>query len=232
MEVPGKEDQMFQAIPMAEFRRRTHLNGDELTHAWGSVDKVVSLRDLASISAIQIMPKQYLHNLLNNVVLAGGNKERVYEGCKIHIISLSPKAAEIGQTFVERSKYVSILENVGNLVADFATASGALKLGAFIALGRTAEGDQAIAHYLPPIAEMNGGSLWKWLDGIHRGYLHVNTGSEIPTIAIEGVKAPFPCDTHGWDMVRPVDAKPPRDERFFNLKPDLFRDLHYVGIDG
>lgn len=223
---------MFEPITLAEFRLRTELSGKELDHPWRKVELVVSLRDLACVDAIQIMPKRYLEGLLSHVVLKGGNKERVYHGCNVSIISLSPKVAQIGQTFVERRKCLSILENIGSVIADFATPSGPLKIGAFIALGRTKEGRTAVAHYLPPIAEMNGGSKWKWLDGIHRGYLHVNMGAELPTIAIEGVTAPFPCDTHEWERVRAVDAKPPKEERFFNLKEDLFRDLHYVGIDG
>lgn len=223
---------MFDPIPMEEFRRRTELSGKELVHSWGSVGLVVSLRDLVSVDAIQLMTYEYLEMLLSHVVLKGGNKDRVYAGCKVRILSLSPKVAQIGQTFVERRKCLSIMENIGGVVRHFATPNGALKIGAFIALGRTKDGAQAVAQYLPPIAEMNGGTMWKWLDGIHRGFLHVGVGAELPTIAIEGVKAPFPCETHDWDHVQPVDEKPPKEKRFFNLNADLFRDLHYVGIDG
>ena len=36
---------------------------------------------------------------------------------------------------------------------------------------------------------------------------------------------PFPADLQSWKTIQLVDAKPPREERFFNLKPELFRDL-------
>lgn len=223
---------MFDPIPIDEFRRRAEMNGREIEHSWGGAQKVVSLRDLVSIDAIQLMSLVYLEKLLSHVVLEGGNNERVYADCKIHIMQANPSVANIGQTFVERSKCQNILENVGNIVEQFATPSGAFHVGAFIALGRNKAGEVCIAHYLPPIAEMNGETTWKWLDGIHRGWLNRQLGSTIPIIAIEGIKIPFPCSVHPWKNVKAVDQKPPREERFFDLKPELFRNLKYIGIDG
>jgi hypothetical protein len=224
---------MFDEIGIEDFKRRTEINGaSELAHPWERVSKVVSLRSLETIYAIQLMSTAYLEKLLSHVVLQGGNRSRVYEGCKIHIMQANPGVANIGQKFVERRKCQNILENIGGIVDQFATPSGALHIGAFIALGRTKESETVIAHYLPPIAEMNGDTAWKWLDGIHRGWLNRQMGATLPIIAIEGVKIPFPCAVHPWKDVKPVDEKPPKEERFFDLKPELFRDLKYVGIDG
>lgn len=224
---------MFEPIGIEDFKRRTEITGaGELVHPWEHVSRVVSLRSLEKILAIQLMSSIYLEKLLSHVVVEGGNRSRLYEGCKIHIMQANPGVANIGQTFVERRKCRDILENFGGIVDQFATPSGALNIGAFIALGRTKDGETVIAHYLPPIAEMNGETTWKWLDGIHRGWLNRQIGSPIPIIAIEGVKIPFPCAVHPWKDVRPVDEKPPKEERFFDLKPELFRNLKYVGIDG
>lgn len=223
---------MFDPIDIEEFRRRAGIQPRDLEHSWGNASTVVSLRDLAQVDAIQLMSMSFLKRLLSNVVLAGGNHERVYEGCDIHVMVASPSVANIGQTFVERRKYTSILENLSGLASGFAGAGGVLNIGAFIALGKTKAGATAVALYLPPIAEMNGDSAWKWVDGIHRGWIGQQMGNSGPIVAIEGVKVPFPCDVQKWNRVRPVDAKPPIEDRFFNLKPDLFRNLKYVGIDG
>ena len=57
-------------------------------------------------------------------------------------------------------------------------------------------------------------------------------GGTIPVIAVEGIREPFPCALHSWQDISAVDEKPPKGERFFDLKPELFRDLKHVGIDG
>lgn len=224
---------MLTPIPADEFVRRTEINVHrDLHHSWGLAKQVVSLRALKTIEAVQIMPNVYLMKLLENTIIAGGNQERVYAGCSVTIIPVSPQAVRIGQRFIQRSKYTAILENFGSIFGQYSMAGGIANLGALIILGKTEDGVLSIAHYVPPIAEMNGSSKWNLLDGLHRNFLVNQIGSTTTMAAIEGVKIPFPCTLHDWKMIKPVDEKPPKEERYFDLKPELFRRLEYVGIDG
>ncbi len=224
---------MFEPFPVEVFVERTGIiPAQDLAHAWGSVRVIASLRQLEEIDAIQLMTVDYLNKMLGRVVLAGGNRARVYEGCRFHQMAISPRAAKIGQRFIERKKYQALIENFGAVLGRFSVAGGPANIGAFVAYGRLKDGTKAIAHYIPPIVEMNGGSTWALLDGLHRNFIMERMGSTIPVIAVEGIREPFPCALHGWDEIRPVDEKPPAAERFFDLRPELFRDLKLVGIDG
>jgi hypothetical protein len=60
----------------------------------------------------------------------------------------------------------------------------------------------------------------------------LSVGTTIESVVIRGVQQPLPCDARGWDSVKPVDEKPPKPERFFNLRPEYFRDVKRIGIDG
>ena len=105
------------------------------------------------------------------------------------------------------------------------------KSTAAIVLGRTAADEPCIAHYLSPIVEEHGGRLIL-MDGVHRNFLVRCVGTTIESIVIRQIGEPFPCDVRSWDEVRVVEEKPPKDQRFFNLRPELFRDVKHIGIDG
>jgi len=224
---------MFDPIPVDDFLQRTQINPNrDLEHSWSSVKQIVSLRQLERVEAVNLMHTEYLEKLLLHARLAGGNKMRVYEGCKIHLISTSPNAVLIGQRFIERRKYRELLENFNSKFEQFAVTAGLANLNAMLVLGRLKDGTYAVAQYLPAIVEMNGTSKWHLLDGLHRNFLIQRIGGVTPIIGIEGVKAAFPCSLHDWKKIKPVDEKPPVGERYFDLKEELFRDLKYVGIDG
>ncbi len=224
---------MLTPIPADEFVRRTEIDlCRDLHHSWSSAGQVVSMRALDTIEAVQLMPIGYLMKLLEHTVILGGNRERVYAGCTVSIMQVSPQAVRIGQRFIQRSKYTAILENFGSILGQFSIQSGISGLGAFIILGKTKDGTPSVAHYVPPIAEMNGSTKWNLLDGLHRNFLINQIGATTTMVAIEGVKVPFPCTLHDWKVIKPVDEKPPKEERYFDLKPELFRSLEYVGIDG
>ncbi|HVW82727.1 MAG TPA: hypothetical protein VHC68_02165 [Candidatus Paceibacterota bacterium] len=224
---------MFQPIPVGDFLARTELDPHrDLAFPLGSAEEVVSLRDLDSIDAVQLMPIHALEKILGHATLAGGNKARMYEGCRVRLMAISPKAARIGQRFIERKKYTALLEKFGSILKNFSIPAGPADLGAFIAIGSTKEGKRAIALYVPPVVEMNGTTAWTLLDGIHRNFVIERMGGTTPVIVIERVKNPLPFSLHEWDKIALVDEKPPIEERYFDLKPDYFRDLKYVGIDG
>lgn len=222
---------MFIPIDLSTFSERTGIGGELLVSAWADARQVVSLRDLRTIVDLRPMPRVYVEKLIRNIGLDGDPATKPYLGCEIRQERIEPSALMIGQTFVERAKYRAILEEFDGVFADFSVPRGISKLTAHIALGRTADGAMAMAHYLPPIIEEHGGRRLL-LDGIHRNYVVKNAGTTIECIVIGNVAMPFPCDPQDWGSIKPVDAKPPKEQRYFNLRPELFRDVKRIGIDG
>ncbi len=216
-------------ISIEEFYNRTSLDLRE-TILTNHLVGVVSLRDIERVRHILVMRTDYLESLLANVVLEGDREKRVYLGCEIERMRIDPTQLMVGQTFVQRSKYRAILENLPNIYRGFQINHGA-KCTALIFYGVTKQGDFGVAHYIPPLIERHNDHL-VLLDGVHRNFVTKGAGTTIESIVISGIKTPFPCDPVSWDCVRPVDEKPPRNERFRNFNQNLFRDLQFVGIDG
>ena len=221
----------FDPIDLDEFQDRTGIIKTGLVPEWDKASRIVALRDIVSVESSQDMPVPYLQKLIANIGLAGDPKEKPYKDCDLQLLRLDPNSALVAQTFVERKKYNSILENVSELFGKFATTRGIAKLTARIVLGRDEPGDLCIAHYLPPLVEAHTGRVLL-LDGTHRSFLVKSIGTTVEAIMIRGVTAPFPCEPQEWADVSKVDVKPPKHERFIGLKPDYFRDVKYIGIDG
>jgi len=225
---------MFERIRIQDFADRTEIDpAKHLQHTWGTAKEVVSLRDLVSFEGAQFMQMEYLRLILTHVEAAGGNRSRVYENAKISLQQVSPGSFRIGQRVIEQQKFVLMMEKFNDtLFRKFCVLPGTAYLPPMVILGRVADGTLAIAHYVPPIAEMNGGSKWTLMDGLHRNYIIRAGGGTTMVVGIEGVHIPFPCDLHDWEEIRVVNSKPPLEERYFNLRPDRFRDLKKFGIDG
>lgn len=175
------------------------------------------------------MPMDYLRQILESVTLLGSDV-RPYKGCNIETGRLDPTRLKLAQTFVERLKYQAMLESFSALFKKFCVTKGVAKCTALIACGRTSGGVRAIAHYIPPLVEVHNTNLL--LDGVHRNFLVMAVGTTLEAIFVEGVNADYPCTPQPWSEVSVVEAKPPKDKRYFNLKPELFRNLEGVGIDG
>ncbi|MBU0625608.1 hypothetical protein KKF05_04660 [Patescibacteria group bacterium] len=222
---------MFNPVNLNEFEQRTGIQRSEFLAHWTEADRFVSLRDLNQVLSIQAMPKPYLCRLLESVTLRGDPTAHPFAGCKIQTMRIDPSSLMVGQTFVERANYGSLIENFRSLFDGFCLTKGFAKLTAQIVLGRTADGSIALAHYLPPIIEQHDTRLLL-MDGMHRNFIVLSAGTTIEAIKIHDARHPFPCSPQRWDAVRPVDVKPPKNERFFDLQPELFRDLKSVGIDG
>lgn len=220
----------FEPIDLSEFGRRTGLDMRELAHM-SRADRIVSPRQISVAHWTLAMKIPYLQGLLSSVPLAGDLERKPYAGCRIDRYRMDPRMSKVGQTFVERRKIAALHEVFGAMFDDHDVPYGISKKGAWWIFGETAEGDRAIAHYLPPIVEQIV-DRHAVLDGIHRFSLIKAAGTTLEIIKISDPTAPFPCDLQKWSSIKPVDEKPPKDKRFFNLKPDLFRDLKYVGIDG
>lgn len=222
---------MLQVISLEIFEARTGISRDTMTPLWSNALGVVSLRDLVSVQAIQVMSEEYLLKILCSTTLEGNKSVLAYRGCTIQRTRLDPHNMLVGQTFVEHSKCRRILEHLSNIFDGFCVSRGFAKSIPLVVLGTTSDGFCAIAHYLPPIVEQHNGGI-HLLDGVHRCYLAGAVGTTIEAIVLRGVQIPFPCDVNTWGSLRLVDEKPPRAERFYNLRPDIFRDLKWVGVDG
>ncbi len=219
---------MFQPIPMEEFLDRTKT---KIPSFPTTLEFVVSLRDITEISAVQVMPKNYLENIIRNITLEGDPSYRPYKNAEISLARIDPHELSVGQTFVERKKYQSILENFGNaLMKEYCVPRGIAKAMPVIVFGKTETIESAVALYLPPIIEANSRQFL--MDGIHRNFIVMRTGTTIESIVIKNVDVPLPCDIGTWDIVNIVDEKPPREKRFHNLNVDFFRNLKFAGVDG
>ncbi len=222
---------MFQSIPLEIFQARTGISRDIMTPTWAQASEVVSLRDIVSVSSIQVMSEEYLRKLICSTTLEGDEHSLVYEKCHISRARIDPHNILVGQAFVERAKYQRMIENLSRVFEGFCVNHGFAKSIALVVLGKIADGSVGIAHYVPPIVEQHHGGLYL-LDGVHRNFLVGSVGTTIEAIILKNIQIPFPCDVHTWSSLHPVDEKPPRAERFYNLRPDIFRDLKRVGVDG
>jgi len=99
-------------------------------------------------------------------------------------------------------------------------------------VGKSREGVISLAHYVPPIVEKHDSEL-VLMDGIHRNFIVRRSGTTIESIFIDNVRVPFPCKALPWKEITIAEQKPEKQEdRFFNLRQELFRNLNFVGIDG
>ena len=92
-------------------------------------------------------------------------------------------------------------------------------------------GEKVIAFYIPPIIESHYG-LDVIIDGIHRSRICSSAGTTINIVRIRDGNIELPFKPITWSECEIVKEKPPIDERYHNLRKELFRDLSYVGIDG
>jgi len=225
---------VFIPIDFGDFEKRTGIRKKDFpVSGWEKAERIFALRDIAKVLDIRAMPREYLLRLLLSVTLVGDGKTRVYEDSTIELLRADPNGLLIGQTFLLRNKYRGILESFPRIFEGFCEIRGVAKLPARLVLGETTEGELVIAHYIPAILEGNDIShKLILLDGIHRNFLVKSVGTTLEAIVVHGVSVPFPARPMEWESISVVDEKPPKEERFFDLKPELFRDLKSIGIDG
>jgi len=189
-------------------------------------EAIVSLREIISICEITLMEEDYLKALLYNVRLAGSNTYP-YRDCKIYLCRTDPNELILGQTFVLKSKLMSILTDVQKIFR-----SGFAKIPAYKVYG-TISGKEGLylAHYVPPIIEEHSGNKVS-IDGTHRQFLTRGVGTTIETVVVRCPKTPLPFGLTEWGNIVPCDVKPEKTKRYVDLRPEYFRDLSSVGIDG
>ncbi|MBI2624822.1 MAG: hypothetical protein HYW70_00580 [Candidatus Nealsonbacteria bacterium] len=209
-----------------DFAKKIHLPDTRL------VQQVIPLRDIKIIDALIPMPFDVLLDILREIKTIDGKK--VFKKATIEMINLDPRQLKIGQRFVYRQNYQSLVENVASLFKHFSVASGLSELGTYFIFGKNLNGIDSMALYLPPIVERHRKDLVV-MDGIHRNYITKQIKPMINSIVVSGVSHPFPCDLMPWSSIKVIDLQEkPSDinERYFGLKTGLFRDLKHLGIDG
>jgi len=225
---------VFQPIPIEAFRERVSIHREVLRELWGrDAEFIVSPRNITRILNVQAMPMTYLKTLISQITLVNSDI-RPYKDCPIEIVGIDPSILRVGQKFVEWSKVRSLLIDFPEIFKEYCLSRGIVNSLPIMILGVT-ESDKgevpAMAHYLPPIVEDNNGKQLL-LDGIHRNFLVNRVGAVLQAVRIRKVKIPFPGKPQHWDSIKLVTEKPPPEERYFDLQPELFRDLKRIGIDG
>ncbi len=222
----------MRCLALDEFSSRTGIDCAAEIMLPDGVEGVVSPRDLASVSSVTLMPNRYRDLLLGSVGIAYNRDRKAYKGCSVHFRSLDPSTLVVGQKYVYRPNYISIVEGVRNTFKGFGMRSGFTRFIACILIGRDREGRTVMAHYLPPIVERHGAAFFL-MDGVHRTYLARQAGVSIECLVVENVGVTFPCTPHPWPDVRVVDEKPAdMTDRYWDLDAGFFRDVKFVGIDG
>ncbi|HLD79130.1 MAG TPA: hypothetical protein VJA18_01070 [Candidatus Nanoarchaeia archaeon] len=215
-------------IPREKLEEQLGIKLDDNFDQYGAI---IPLRDLTAIEHVGFFRQATLERLIRNIPLRS-EVEKVfpYAQAKIEIYGLEPKGLMIGQTFVLEAKILSIMFNIRKIFEGY-VAKGISKMPPVQVYGRDARGERVMAFYVPPIVERHG-QQDVLLDGMHRSMVCSSAGTTICPIIVSNVGAPLPFDPISWNEVKAVKEKPPVEERYINLRPTLFRDLGYVGIDG
>lgn len=224
---------MMHPIAFDEFRAKTGFSEDMFAFlAANPVAQIISLRDMKTFETVLVMPREYLEKLIRKIGLVGAPNIKVYEKCSFRLIRMDPSQLYLGQRYVYRKKYTAIIENFHDLFNGFSVTRGISKLTALIILGKDAGGVRSLAHYIPPIIESHERKT-VIMDGVNRNFIIKNSGTTIESIVIEDVGVAFPCSVQPWQEIEVIDEKPAREEdRYFDFRPELFRDLKSIGIDG
>jgi hypothetical protein len=213
------------------FRARTGIDICDETGG-DAIMAIVSPKELHAIRRVYVMRQEYLEALLRSIPLTGNRSEMAYASRRIHLQFLDPRGLRTGQRYAYRPNYVSIIEDLPNLLQGFTSADGILQSMCAIIVGENTAGQPVAAHYLPPIAEARGSEIVQ-MDGTHRAFLARSIGKPVYTIVIEDVETPYPCRTMPFSTIQVLEKKPENiTQRYWDLDTSLFRDMKYVGIDG
>lgn len=213
-------------IPKEEFFDRT----GEKIRGIGEIEGILSFKEATreNIIKIEFMETEFLKSLLMNVPLLGSG-EKCYKDAEISVYKMDPRALKIGQTFLQDSKLINLL-NVSSMFEDRWSGQGLIKSPPLIVYIEK-QGKIFATLYVPPISESYNTDS-NLIDGLHRSYLAMGAGATANYVCIRKKKNDLPFTPHNWNEIRVVKEKPPKEERYFDLKKENFRLLDYVGIDG
>ena len=197
------------------------------------VNKIIPLRDMTAVQSIIQINSELLLHLIKRVKTLDGQFPFKYS--TIHQEVVNPNQLKIGQKYVYRENYSKILESMTEIFRSHTGEwEGLGNLGAYFVFGFNGEGTYSMACYIPPIIEIHG-SKPLIMDGIHRNYIARPFRVTINALIIKNIDIPFPCSPKNWSEIQVislVDKPKNLEDRYFDLKKNLFRDIKYLGIDG
>jgi len=210
-------------LSVEDFKERTRMDLDP------EAEFIIPLRNVPKIKRMEDMKQCYLEALLRTVP-TNDKKHIPFQNAEFQYYEWNPSNIRAPQTFVQIDKLVNLLDlTTTGIFADYGY-TGFTRLTPKVVYSEINETLYA-ALYVPPIIEQHDGD-YLLLDGVHRSSLVRGTGGSMRYIVIKDVNVEFPTTPRPWEDVQKVQYKPPMEERYENLKPELFRDLKYVGIDG
>ncbi len=207
-----------------EERIGTKINGES-----GGYNLIVAPTEIIQVEEISLLDEKTLKSIVKAIKLRG-TEIYPYQNSEVRIYSAEPRSYLVGQLFVDSRKILRILNNLdGILNNNFGI--GITKVPPIKIYGQTATQEKALALLIPPLIEhhQNQGIL---IDGTHRSYICANLGIPIRGIHIYDINSPPPFIPAKWEEVKQVEIKPPKEQRYKQLIPELFRDLSFVGVDG
>lgn len=224
-------------IAKDEFLKRLRTSEDELERLLRlprltEITRIVPLRHIKFVESVVPISKDLLACVISKMTTLDGTP--VFTEAETQLCKIDPNYLRIGQRFVYRENYQSLLEELPSLLSHFLISTGINDVGAYFIFGTDRDGLEAMACYLPPLVEEHSFGLVV-MDGIHRSYLTKQMGATMYAILITNVGAPFPCAAKSWGEARVISlTDKPKEirDRYFDLNKGLFRDLKYLGIDG
>lgn len=225
-------------ITFEEFLRRLNFTARNFRERLdlpvvSQLKKVLPLRDLKKVNSIIPVSEKMLFGMLKSIKTSDG--QYPFKNSEFKILKIDPRQLKIGQKYAYRENWIQLMQDLPDLFSKHSVlGSGITHLGAFIIFGTDTIEESAMAFYIPPIVEQHGNDLVV-MDGIHRNYIVKQIGVSITAIEAKKVSVDFPCSCQEWSELRSISlTEKPLDinERYFDLRKPLFRDLKYLGIDG
>lgn len=212
------------------------INGD-----YDGYRRIIPLREIKKTEGIALFKFEIFNALIKKIPLRSTGKEIIYpyKNANISVFEREPQGMRIGQKFVLKEKLISMMEELSTtnnegVFRDY-IAKSLSKMHPVQVYGRDANGEKAIAFYIPPIIEIHGNDA-VLIDGAHRSYICSAAGTPINAVHISGNPkypiTPLPFDPISWQDTKIMDKRPAIESRYKNLRKEFFRDLSAVGIDG
>lgn len=224
-------------IPFGEYLKRIHLGPeyfeDELClPRIYKIEKVLPLKNLKEIHSVLPITNSFLLGIVKKIKTI--DNQSPFKNATAELTKVDSNQLKVGQKFVYRENYQNMLENLPKIFKKFAISSGLSDLDAYMVFGADSRKNYCLSYYIPPIVEQHNDTL-VIMDGVHRNYINKQWGTTLKAILIKNINVPFPCSFHPWNEIEIIPLKnKPKDieKRYFDLNPNLFRDLKYLGIDG
>ena len=178
------------------------------------------------------MKNETLFKLLRKIPTQGGYYP--FAKADFEQRKIDPRILKVGQKFVYREIYQSLLEELPAIFSEFAMASGFCDLDPHFFFGADYDGTESMSFYIPPLVEQHG-TEYVIMDGVHRDFIASRSSPTNTAIIIKNIGMPFPCGIRPWSEIKVISlSQKPQDinERYFDLNKNLFRDLKFLGIDG